>query len=96
MKTLQKFAAVHGTVHNYFNQERHVAASKRRWITARFDVIGLVGIFRSWRPAFGDRYRCAAERGLISAATLLASRPAVCLPGNVSVSTRHPEPLMPT
>ena len=24
MKTLQKFAAVHGTVHNHFNQERHV------------------------------------------------------------------------
>ena len=23
MKTLQKFAAVHGTVHNHFNQERH-------------------------------------------------------------------------
>lgn len=24
MKTLQKFAAVHGTVHNHFNQERHL------------------------------------------------------------------------
>jgi putative transposase len=24
MKTLQKFAAVHGTVHNPFNQERHL------------------------------------------------------------------------
>ena len=24
MKTLQKFAAVHGTVHNLFNQERHL------------------------------------------------------------------------
>jgi len=23
-KTLQKFAAVHGTVHNHFNQERHL------------------------------------------------------------------------
>ena len=23
MKTLQKFAAVHGTVHNHFSQERH-------------------------------------------------------------------------
>jgi putative transposase len=24
MKTLQKFAAVHGTVHNHFNPERHL------------------------------------------------------------------------
>ncbi len=24
LKTLQKFAAVHGTVHNLFNQERHL------------------------------------------------------------------------
>mgnify|MGYP003879996105 FL=1 len=24
MKTLQKFAAVHGTLHNHFNQERHL------------------------------------------------------------------------
>jgi putative transposase len=24
MKTLQKFASVHGTIHNHFNQERHV------------------------------------------------------------------------
>jgi putative transposase len=24
MKTLQKFATVHGTVHNHFNQERHL------------------------------------------------------------------------
>ena len=24
MKTLQTFAAVHGTVHNHFNQERHL------------------------------------------------------------------------
>ena len=24
MKTLQKFAAVHGTVHNHFNEERHL------------------------------------------------------------------------
>ena len=24
MKTLQKFAAIHGTVHNHFNQERHL------------------------------------------------------------------------
>jgi putative transposase len=24
MKTLQKFAAVHGTVHNHFSQERHL------------------------------------------------------------------------
>ena len=24
MKTLQKFTAVHGTVHNHFNQERHL------------------------------------------------------------------------
>jgi putative transposase len=24
MKTLQKFAAVHGTVHNHENQERHL------------------------------------------------------------------------
>ena len=24
MKTLQKFAAVHGTVHNHFNRERHL------------------------------------------------------------------------
>lgn len=24
MKTLQKFASVHGTVHNLFNQERHL------------------------------------------------------------------------
>ena len=24
MKTLQKFAAVHGTVHNHYNQERHL------------------------------------------------------------------------
>ena len=26
MKTLQKFAAVHGTVHNHFNQERHLVS----------------------------------------------------------------------
>jgi putative transposase len=24
MRTLQKFAAIHGTVHNHFNQERHL------------------------------------------------------------------------
>jgi putative transposase len=24
LKTLQKFASVHGTVHNHFNQERHL------------------------------------------------------------------------
>jgi putative transposase len=24
MKRVQKFAAVHGTVHNHFNQERHL------------------------------------------------------------------------
>ncbi len=24
MKTLQKFASVHGTFHNHFNQERHL------------------------------------------------------------------------
>ena len=28
MKTLQTFASVHGTVHNHFNQERHLAADK--------------------------------------------------------------------
>lgn len=26
MKTLQRFAAVHGTVHNHFNQERHLTS----------------------------------------------------------------------
>ena len=26
MQTLQKFAAVHGTVHNHFNQERHLTS----------------------------------------------------------------------
>jgi transposase-like protein len=26
MKTLQKFAAVHGTIHNHFNQERHLTS----------------------------------------------------------------------
>ena len=26
IKTLQKFAAVHGTVHNHFNQERHLVS----------------------------------------------------------------------
>ena len=26
MKTLQKFASVHGTVHNHFNQERHLTS----------------------------------------------------------------------
>ncbi len=24
MKTLQKFASVHGSVHNHFNQDRHI------------------------------------------------------------------------
>ena len=28
MKTLQKFASVHGTVHNHFNQERHLTDRK--------------------------------------------------------------------
>ena len=28
MKTLQKFAAVHGTVHNHFDQERHLVSRK--------------------------------------------------------------------
>jgi putative transposase len=26
MRSLQKFAAVHGSVHNHFNQERHLAS----------------------------------------------------------------------
>ena len=26
MKTLQKFAAVHGTLHNHFSQERHLTS----------------------------------------------------------------------
>ena len=26
MKTLQTFASVHGTVHNHFNQERHLVS----------------------------------------------------------------------
>ena len=26
MKTLQKFAAVHGSVHNHFSQERHLVS----------------------------------------------------------------------
>jgi putative transposase len=26
MKTLQKFAAVHGAVHNHFNQQRHLTS----------------------------------------------------------------------
>ncbi len=26
MKTLQKFASVHGSVHNHFNQERHLVS----------------------------------------------------------------------
>ena len=28
MKTLQKFAAVHGSVHNHFQQERHLVSRK--------------------------------------------------------------------
>jgi putative transposase len=28
MKTLQKFAAVHGQIHNHFNQERHLVSRK--------------------------------------------------------------------
>ena len=24
MKSLQKFASLHGSIHNYFNQERHL------------------------------------------------------------------------
>ena len=27
-KTLQTFASVHGTVHNHFNQERHLVSRK--------------------------------------------------------------------
>ena len=26
MKTLQKFSSVHGSVHNHFNQERHLVS----------------------------------------------------------------------
>ncbi len=29
MKTLQKFASVHGTVHNHFNQERHLISREQ-------------------------------------------------------------------
>ena len=28
MKTLQKFASVHASVHNHFNQERHLVSRK--------------------------------------------------------------------
>jgi putative transposase len=28
MKTLEIFASVHGTVHNHFNQERHLVSRK--------------------------------------------------------------------
>jgi putative transposase len=29
MKTLQKFASVHGSVHNHFNQERHLISREQ-------------------------------------------------------------------
>ena len=34
MKTLQKFAAVHGTFHNHFNQERHLTSRETNEATA--------------------------------------------------------------
>lgn len=37
MKTLQKFASVYASMHNHFNQERHLASSaaRPRWPSGR-------------------------------------------------------------
>ena len=53
MKTLQKFAAVHGTVHNHFNQERHLI-SRDLYRDRRSAALANGG--RSWaeaRPGVG-------------------------------------------
>ena len=61
MKTLQKFAAVHGTFHNHFNQERHLISrdlyrQRRSAALAEWRAVmgqgqaGLGGIAPNWRP----------------------------------------------
>ena len=52
MKTLQKFAAVHGTVHNHFNQERHLI-SRDLYRERR----SAAGVTRSERPHRSGRWR---------------------------------------
>jgi putative transposase len=36
MRSLQKFAAIHGSIHNHFNQERHLTS--RQIFKARRDA----------------------------------------------------------
>ena len=46
MKTLQKFAAVHGTVHNHFKQERHLISRdlyRKRRLTALAECRSVMG-----------------------------------------------------
>jgi hypothetical protein len=46
MKSLQKFASVHGSIHNHFNQERHLidrqTYKERRAVTLAEGMVGAV------------------------------------------------------
>ena len=64
MKTLQKFASVHGSVHNHFAPERHLVSRKiykQRWAAALATLVGGLGLNpgRGWaRCAYGRKTSC--------------------------------------
>ena len=47
MKTLQKFSLVHGQVHNYFNQERHLVR-RHVYKQRRSAALAEWGAFMAW------------------------------------------------
>jgi len=48
MKTLRKFASVHGQVHNHFNQERHIV-DRQSYKVRRSEA------FSEWRSVMAQR-----------------------------------------
>ena len=62
MKTLQKFASVHGSVHNHFNQERHLISrqeykSRRSAALAEWQSLMNLGLRGFGRTASsGDKF----------------------------------------
>jgi putative transposase len=48
MRTLQKFLAVHASVHNHFNQERHLYLRNDFKFNRAAALVELRGIFTAW------------------------------------------------
>jgi hypothetical protein len=81
MRSLQKFAAVHASVHNHFNQQRHLYSSDNFKLTRAAALAEWPQICSAQVPAFCGKLRLVRSR-LTAPGALLGEKPGSVLGEN--------------